>query len=210
MARTIGSEGARTESAIREAAVALIARHGFEGVSMRRLAEAVGVQAGALYRYFPTKQDLLVSMMREHMRHLIDAWAAARPKGADPVTELVAFARFHVRYHMDRRDEVFLSYMELRSLSDENAAEIIALRKRYEAELRAILARGAEAGRFSIPDPTVTAMALIAMLTGVTTWRKPGGRLSPGVIEDIYATLTLNAVGAEPAPAAALCVAGAR
>ncbi len=210
MARTIGSEGARTEAAIRQAAVTLIARHGFEGVSMRRLAEAVGVQAGALYRYFPTKQDLLVSMMREHMRHLIGAWAAARPNGADPLSELLAFARFHVRYHMDRRDEVFINYMELRSLSDANAAEVIALRKQYEAELRGILARGAEAGQFAIPDPTVTAMALIAMLTGVTTWRKPGGRLSPGAIEDIYATLTLNAVGAEPAPAAARLTAGGR
>lgn len=210
MARTIGSEGARTEAAIRQAAVTLIARHGFEGVSMRRLAEAVGVQAGALYRYFPTKQDLLVSMMREHMRHLIDAWAAARPSGADPLSELLAFARFHVRYHIDRRDEVFINYMELRSLSDDNAAEIIALRKRYEAELRRILARGVEAGQFAIPDPTVTAMALIAMLTGVTTWRKAGGRLSPGAIEEIYATLTLNAVGAEPPPAAARLAAGGR
>jgi len=203
MARTIGSEGARTEAAIREAAVALIARHGFEGVSMRRLAEAVGVQAGALYRYFPTKQDLLVSMMREHMRRLIDAWGLARPVGADPLRELVAFARFHVRYHIDRRDEVFINYMELRSLSDAHAAEIVALRKAYEAELRGILARGAASGHFAIADPVVTAMALIAMLTGVTTWRKPGGRLAPEAIEDIYAALTLGAVGAACGQAAA-------
>lgn len=199
MARTIGSEGARTEAAIRRAAVALIARHGFEGVSMRRLAEAVGVQAGALYRYFPTKQDLLVSMMRAHMRRLIDAWEMARPEGADPLSELDAFARFHVRYHIDRRDEVFISYMELRSLTAENAAEIIGLRKAYEAELRAILARGAERGQFAVADPAVTAMALIAMLTGVTTWRKPGGRLSPEAIADIYAALCLGAVGAQAA-----------
>jgi len=199
MARTIGSEGARTEAAIRRAAVALIARHGFEGVSMRRLAEAVGVQAGALYRYFPTKQDLLVSMMRAHMRRLIDAWGLARPVDADPLTELDAFARFHVRYHIDRRDEVFINYMELRSLTPENAAEIVALRKAYEAELRAILARGAETGQFAIADAAVTAMALIAMLTGVTTWRKPGGRLTPDEIGDIYAALALRAVGAQAA-----------
>lgn len=199
MARTVGSEGVRTEAAIREAAVALIARHGFEGVSMRRLAEEVGVQAGALYRYFPTKQDLLASMMREHLRHLIGSWQAARPRGVDPVAELVAFARFHVRYHMDRRDEVFINYMELRSLSEANAAEIVALRKEYEHELRAILRRGARAGAFRTPDAPVTAMALIGMLTGVTTWRKPGGRLSPEAIEDIYVALTLNAVGATEA-----------
>lgn len=201
MARTVGSEGTRTEAAIREAAVQLIARHGYEAVSMRRLAEEVGVQAGALYRYFPTKQDLLASMMREHMRHLIASWRAARPACADPVRGLEAFARFHIRYHLDRRDEVFINYMELRSLSPKARAQIAALRAEYEQELRDILTRGMAKGLFRVPDVPVTAMALIAMLTGVTTWWQPGGRLSPAEIETIYAALTLQSVGArEDAP----------
>ncbi len=196
MARTAGSDGTRTEAAIRAAAVRLIARHGFEGVSMRALADAVGVQAGALYRYFPTKQHLLVHLMREHLRHLLSEWARMRPAGAEPRAELEAFARFHVRYHMDRRDEVFINYMELRSLADENRAEIVALRKEYEGELRRILARGAASGAFRVPDVAMTAMAVIAMLTGVTTWRKPGGRLGTREIEDGYVALALGAVGA--------------
>jgi AcrR family transcriptional regulator len=201
MARTVGSEGARTEAAIREAAVQLIARHGYEAVSMRRLAEEVGVQAGALYRYFPTKQDLLASMMREHMRHLIASWRAAKPACADPVRALEAFARFHIRYHLDRRNEVFINYMELRSLAPKARAQIAALRTVYEQELRDILTRGMAKGLFRVPDVPVTAMALIAMLTGVTTWWQPGGRLSPAEIETIYAALTLQSVGArEDAP----------
>ncbi|MEQ9180475.1 MAG: helix-turn-helix domain-containing protein, partial [Nitratireductor sp.] len=62
MARTIGSDGEKTEAAIRGAAVNLIARHGYEAVSMRRLAAEVGVQAAALYRYFPTKEELLFTL----------------------------------------------------------------------------------------------------------------------------------------------------
>jgi AcrR family transcriptional regulator len=197
MARTVGSEGARTEAAIREAAVQLIARHGYEAVSMRRLAEEVGVQAGALYRYFPTKQDLLASMMREHMRHLIASWRAARPHGTEPRAMLAAFARFHIRYHLDRRDEVFINYMELRSLAPENRARIAALRAEYEQELRDILTRGMATGVLRVPDVPVTAMALIAMLTGVTTWWQPGGRLGVDQIESIYTALTLQAAGAE-------------
>ena len=38
MARTAGSFGEKTEAAIREAALALIARHGYDAVSMRQLA----------------------------------------------------------------------------------------------------------------------------------------------------------------------------
>ena len=63
MARTTGSNGERTEAALRRAAQSLIARHGYEAVSMRALAAEVGVQAAALYRYFPTKQDLLFDIL---------------------------------------------------------------------------------------------------------------------------------------------------
>ncbi|MEM7683889.1 MAG: helix-turn-helix domain-containing protein, partial [Pseudomonadota bacterium] len=54
MARRTGSDGTRTRAAIRAAAIRLIARVGYEAVSMRRLAQDVGVGAAALYRYFPT------------------------------------------------------------------------------------------------------------------------------------------------------------
>ena len=79
MARTTGSDGEKTEAALRSAAVSLMARHGYEAVSMRMRAGEVGVQAAALYRYFPTKQDLLVTLMREHMDELVAAWHTGAP-----------------------------------------------------------------------------------------------------------------------------------
>src|SRR3954452_7768585 len=87
LARTTGSDGERTEATIRAAAAMLIARHGYEAMSMRQLAEEVGVQAAALYRYFSTKEELLFTLMREHMDELVAAWEAARvssdARGAD-------------------------------------------------------------------------------------------------------------------------------
>ena len=37
----------------------IIAADGYEALSMRRLADGIGMTAGALYRYFPTKQHVL-------------------------------------------------------------------------------------------------------------------------------------------------------
>ena len=96
MARTTGSDGDRTAAAIREAAARLIARHGYDAVSMRQLAAEVGVQAAALYRYFPTKEDLLFTLMREHMDGLTASWERARPRSADPLQRLSAFLHNHI------------------------------------------------------------------------------------------------------------------
>ena len=164
MARTAGSDGGRTAAAIREAAVArfgrpgdagqwsgqrgpegggeaavaLIARHGYEAMSMRQLAAEVGVQPAALYRYFPTKEDLLFTLMREHMQALMASWQATRPDAAGPVGLLAAFVDHHIRFHVARRHATHVSNMELRSLSRDRLTQVLRLRTSYEKELRAI------------------------------------------------------------------------
>lgn len=190
MGRRAGSDGTRTEAAIREAALRLIARLGYEALSMRRLAQEVGLAPGALYRYFPNKQAILFRLMERHMEELLEAWAAARPcRRADPVARLEAFTRFHIRHHLPRGEGVFLSYMELRSLTRGNLAAIAAMRRHYEGELAGILADGHAAGRLDAPEPRVAARAIIAMLTGLTTWYRPDGPLSHAEIADIYWTM---------------------
>jgi AcrR family transcriptional regulator len=197
LARTTGSDGERTEAAIRAAAAMLIARHGYEAMSMRQLAEEVGVQAAALYRYFPTKEELLFTLMREHMEELVAAWDAARPAAVDPVARLRAYVANHIAFHVARRHSTQLSNLELRSLSKERLSAILKLRTAYEKELRLILRDGAEQGAFAIDDVGLTAMAIIQMITGVIVWFRPGERLSVGQVTETYLSMTLRLVGAK-------------
>lgn len=191
MARTQGSHKDITGPRIRAAALRLFARHGYAAVSMRRIAGEVGVQAGALYNYTPDKQSLLFELMRGHMEALL---AACGPDTGTPVEALEALTRFHIRFHAEKPDEVFVSYMELRNLEPANFAVIEQLRRDYEERWQAVLAEGAAAGKFAVPEPKITAMALIAMLTGVNTWFRPGGRLSLGEVEALYWQMVQQAV----------------
>jgi AcrR family transcriptional regulator len=196
VARTTGSDGEKTEAAIRAAAETLIARHGYEAVSMRQLATEVGVQAAALYRYFPTKEDLLFTLMREHMQQLAAAWEKARPATDDPARRLAAFVANHIRFHVMRRHSTHVSNMELRSLSRERLSAVLKMRSAYEKELRAILRDGAEQGVFAVDDVGLTAMAIIQMTTGVIVWFRPDERLSVGEVTETYLAMTMRLVGA--------------
>lgn len=193
MARKIGSHGDITGPAIREAALRLFAQSGYAAVSMRQIAAEVGVRAGALYLYTPDKQTLLFDLMCDHLDTLLAAWKKARG-GDTPLERLETFVRFHVDYHIDRRDAVFLAYMELRNLTPENFAEVERRRSLYESELRDILAEGEASGSFRLDDVHVTTMALIAMLTGVNTWFSERGRLSREDVQAIYLDLTRRMV----------------
>lgn len=195
MARKQGSHAGVTGPKVRAAALRLIARYGYAAVSMRQIAGAVGVQAGALYNYTPDKQSLLFDLMHSHMMALLDALDSANLRGS-PLQQLEQFTRFHIRFHLPRADDVFVSYMELRNLSEQNFAKIEALRHAYEDRLEAILKAGQDTGDFAVPDTRITTMALIAMLTGLEKWYRSDGRLGVAEIEGMYWDLVRKAVAA--------------
>ncbi len=194
MARKTGSHSEITGPRIREEALRLFARHGYAAVSMRKIAEAVGVQAGALYLYTPDKQSLLFDLMKAHMDELLEAWRQADPGGAVE-KRLDAFVRFHIRHHLERADAVFISYMELRNLEPVNFTVIEDQRRTYETALEDILQAGADAGVFVLADAKMATLSIIAMLTGVNAWYRDDGRLARGEVLDIYLDLVRGAVG---------------
>ncbi len=195
MARTQGSHSDITGPRIRKAALGLFARHGYAAVSMRQIAGEVGVQAGALYNYTPDKQSLLFRLMHEHMQDLLAAYDALDQPG-NASEALRQFVGFHIRFHLQRPDEVFIAYMELRNLTPENFTEIEALRRRYEDALEAILRAGQAAGVFDIADTKIATLAVIAMLNGVMTWYRVGGRLSLDEVEQVYWDMVRRSVSA--------------
>lgn len=80
-------------------ALELLDELGLEALTMRRLADRLGVQAGALYRHFTTKQDLLTAMAE---RMLGDVQAS--PGAADWAERLRALARAMRRALLAHRD----------------------------------------------------------------------------------------------------------
>lgn len=82
----------RRRREIVEAAMACFRRRGFHQASMQEICAAAGISAGALYRYFPSKADIIFAIAEEHHRDaedLIDAIA----NGADITENLVTLVR---------------------------------------------------------------------------------------------------------------------
>lgn len=194
MARTAGSHSGITGPKVRQAALELFAKHGFAAVSMRQIAKEVGVQAGALYNYTPDKQSLLFDLMQSHMTELLDAM----PQNAadDPQQRLEDFVRFHIAFHHERPNAVFIAYMELRNLNERNFAIIENLRGKYEGRLQGIFQDGQSTGAWQVRDAKIATYAVIAMLTGVNTWFRTEGRLSLSEVQDQYWQMVRNSVAA--------------
>jgi AcrR family transcriptional regulator len=79
----------RRMRAIVDAAVALAESGGFEGVRLRDVAEASGVALGTLYKYFHSKEDILLFALTEQIEGL-ETTVASRPfQGAGALERLM-------------------------------------------------------------------------------------------------------------------------
>lgn len=199
MARIAGKATEKTVSDMKRAAIRLIARHGFEGMNLRDLADEIGVKAGSFYNHIESKESLLHTLLTDTMHELIAGLDAASAVATDPADALRRFVAFHIEFHAVRRDEVFIGNAELRSLSPPHRAQIVAMRDAYEKRLLAILRAGRAAGVFAPGDLRVASYALIALLSGVCNWYRPGGRLGVRALVRQYTRMAFGCVGAEPA-----------
>src|SRR5258706_4890357 len=89
---------ALTSERILGAALEVLGREGFDGLTMRRVADALGIQAASLYNHVRAKDELLAQMA--------DALCAEmRPgRGAPPRDELESIALELRRVLRSRRD----------------------------------------------------------------------------------------------------------
>src|SRR5689334_3493523 len=68
---------AATRKRIVDAALGLFAEHGYEGTSVRMIADDAGMSIGLLYNYFDGKQALLHAIFAESMADVRESFARA-------------------------------------------------------------------------------------------------------------------------------------
>jgi AcrR family transcriptional regulator len=121
-----------TQERILTGAVRAVARHGVAKLGMSDVSSAAGVSRGTLYRYYPTRDDLLAALAsREAERFLEQTLAAvdAVPPGEERLRVMLEHALHHVRAHPALR----------RLLDTEPALVLDSLRARFP-EIRATVA----------------------------------------------------------------------
>lgn len=86
-----------TAARILNAARALFEREGADSVSMRKVADAVGITPTAIYRHFPSREALLERISDDSFDEIARHWQALR-QVQDPVQRLLATQRIYLDY----------------------------------------------------------------------------------------------------------------
>jgi AcrR family transcriptional regulator len=136
----------RSETKLLAAARRILARRGFDQVSVAEIARSAGLTVGGFYSRFDSKEALLARLERdvfEDTRRVIAALAARAAQGADAVTLLRDLVENHVRLYRD--NSAVVRALVLRSRNDPELTEELRelSRQNFAAFARALAASGA-------------------------------------------------------------------
>ena len=188
--------GHGTRDAIDAAAIERVGRRGYHATSMRALAGAARVQPAAIYHWYPNKEAILVGLQNEFMDRLTQRVVAAIERQPTAPLRLAAAVREHVVYHGRHRMEAFVTDSEIRALSDEPKARLIARRDDYQARFSEMIRDGIRDGSLRSSDAQVATYAILLQCTGVALWFDPSGSLRLDQVAELHVELVLGSLGA--------------
>jgi len=195
--RIPGLVPAGTGGRILEIGLSLFAQRGYDGASIRDIGRELGLKPANLYDHFPSKEHLLAELVRvghdEHLRQLTQALVAT---DGEPLEQLRALVRAHVRFHATFAMLAVVANNEMHVLSRDLVAPALALRQQSEGLIIGVIERGVDAGLFDPLDVWLTAAAIGGMGMRVANWYKPGPGLTIDQLCDTYAELAARMVGA--------------
>src|SRR5438270_11471977 len=115
------NQAARRQRVI-EAAMALATEGGYEAVQMRDVAASADVALGTLYRYFPSKDHLLIAALDDWIRSLDGRLVQKPPRGTNAADRVVDVVRRATRT-LERAPRLAAALVTALSSADPAVAE---------------------------------------------------------------------------------------
>jgi AcrR family transcriptional regulator len=183
---------------ILESALEAFNEHGYDGTTVRDIAQRVGVSVPALYYHHANKEAILYDLLDAAIEYLHAQTALAlEDAGPSPVQRFLNLVECIVLYvaHVTK-----LAHLdaEIRSLSSDRRAEYSVKRHHVETLLQQTIEDGIQAGDFDVRSARDVARALLGMFQAIAIWYRPDGELTPEELAVRYLDIAAHTVGAKP------------
>lgn len=175
----------------------LFATKGYDGTSMRDIAEACGISKSLLYHHFVDKDEIYARIALGSTQRLYEFVVDRLPESGTLIDRVRAFMTATGDYFQRYRSNwiastaAFWSDPELR-----RHKERMMWRDRYEGLIRQLIQDAIDAGDFRAVDVPLTGRLVLSTLNWMHRWYRPDKDLTPGQIAESYFDLIFNGLKA--------------
>jgi AcrR family transcriptional regulator len=148
------------------------ARHGYEGVTMRQLAEALGCSPKTPYRYFKDKADILATVRAQAFGRFADALEKAAAAAPDAASRGRAIGEAYLNFAL-RNPHAYRIMFDIDAPIDETHPELGPQAERAARYITRGAQEMAQAGMIDV-DPTLFGWANWAAIHGIVMLYQSG------------------------------------
>lgn len=152
-ARKAKGEGHERRAEILDAAQRIFVEHGYEGATIRKIADAVGLSSTALYLHFREKGEILNEICRLTFERLLDANAGIAALDLPPEARMARMMRAYIDFAFENPDAYRLVYMTRPAEAREGAEAVASgdMGRALYAGFERVVQEVAAAGRLKRP-----------------------------------------------------------
>jgi len=162
----------------------LFREKGFDGTTVRDIADAVGMRSGSPFYHFKTKQDILAAVMEEGLVAGLAGTDRIVDSDMPPREKFRALIRSHLETVLaEGHDFIPVLLYEWRALSPELQARIIDLKDRYDAKWQRVLTELKDAGLIR-SDSKVVRLLMFGAVNYTAQWFRRGKGLTIDQLAD--------------------------
>ncbi|HXE65111.1 MAG TPA: TetR family transcriptional regulator [Bryobacteraceae bacterium] len=194
--RRTGSAHSGTLGKFVRTAAELFSKQGYASTSTRSLSALIGMEKATLYYHVNSKEDLLYLITKSSVETLLEDVNKAVEGIACPLEHLAMLIRAHCMSLLRDQTQHATALAEVRALSPERLAEIIGIRKDYQAGIRRVIEAGQKNGsiRGDI-EPRYLASMLRGLLDRTVEWYQRNGSLAPAELANAFCEIYLFGAG---------------
>ena len=175
-----------------DVATRLFSEHGYEGTTVRMIAEALGVKSGSLYSHISTKEEILEKIALEVADDFVEGARVASESEDAPEERLRALVHHHLDVVHRRQEAVTVYYDQWRGLDADTRQTIRTKRRTYERRYARVIEDGIEAGEFEPVDVRQAVLMILSACHWTYQWYNRRGSRKPQEIADAFVDVMLT------------------
>jgi AcrR family transcriptional regulator len=150
-----------------ETACNVFTRFGFKKTTMEEIALATRKGKSSIYYYFNSKEDIFKAVVEKEAEEIKEELYKKIAEVEDPIERL----KVYITVRMSKFKKLTNFYTALKSDYLSHFEFIEQIRKSYDLDevriVTGIIQEGVEAGKFSVEDPNLSAVAIVTAMKGL-------------------------------------------
>lgn len=172
----------------------LFKEKGFQAVSMRDIAKAMGIKASSLYNHIQGKQEILSTLILEVAHEFTNGMNAVVSETLTPIQKIEKIIELHIDITVNYSEGLAALNNDWMHLEEINRKSYIKMRDDYEENFRRIIKEGIKDKSLTNNHPEVILFSILSTLRTLYLWYQKRGKLDENVLKKDMVAIMLQGI----------------